>query len=88
LPSSLVKLPPIGLTYQRDADLNEASKNKELHDVLDSIPKAKKLAASKPETAKNLAKKQTPPPLSKKTTIITAPRTNKNKHPKKVVKKK
>ena len=80
--------PDYWLNLQREADLNEASKDKELQDVLAAIPKAKKPAAPKPETAKNTSKKQKPTVLNKKTTITTAPRTHKNKGPKKVVKKK
>jgi hypothetical protein len=73
---------------QREADLNEASKDKELQDILKAIPKAKKPAAPKPGTAEKPAKKQTHAVLSKKTTITTSARSVKNKGPKKVVKKK
>jgi len=80
--------PAFWLGLQRDADLSEASKDKELQDVLESIPKAKKPAAPKPGTAEKPSKKQTHSVLSKKTTITTSPRSAKNKGPKKVVKKK
>jgi addiction module HigA family antidote len=74
--------PAYWLDLQREADITEASKDKELQDILKAIPKAKKPAATK----EGAAKKQ--PKLSKKTTITTAPRTAKNKSTKKVVKKK
>jgi addiction module HigA family antidote len=72
--------PAYWLDLQREADINEASKDKELQDILKAIPKAKKPAAIK----EGAAVKQ--PKLSRKTTITTAPRTRKS--PKKVVKKK
>ena len=72
--------PAFWLDLQREADLNEASKDKELQDILKAIPKAKKPAASKEGAAEK------PTKLSKKTTITTAPRTRKS--PKKIVKKK
>jgi len=72
--------PAYWLDLQREADLNEASKDKELQDILKAIPKAKKPAVPKNGAAGKPAK------LSKKTTITTAPRTRKG--PKKVVKKK
>jgi len=80
--------PAYWLDLQREADLNEASKDKELQDILDSILKAKKPAAPKPGTAEKPGKKQAHPVLSKKTTITTSARSAKNKGPKKVVKKK
>jgi len=80
--------PAFWLDLQREADINEASKDKELRDVLESIPKAKKPAASKPGTAEKPTKKKTHPILSKKTTITTSARSAKSKGPKKVVKKK
>jgi antitoxin HigA-1 len=80
--------PDYWLDLQREADLNEASKDKELRDVLDSIPKAKKPAVPKPRAAEKPNKKQKPSVLSKKTTITTSARSAKNKGPKKVVKKK
>jgi len=72
--------PAYWLDLQREADLNEASKDKELQDILKAIPKAKKPAASKEGAAEK------PNKLGKKTTITTAPRTRKS--PKKIVKKK
>ena len=72
--------PAYWLDLQREADLNEASKDKELQDILKAIPKAKKPAVPKKEAAEK------PTKLSKKTTITTAPRTRKS--PKKIVKKK
>jgi antitoxin HigA-1 len=72
--------PDYWLDLQRDTDLNEASKDNELQDILKAIPKAKKPAASKGGAAEK------PTKLSKKTTITTAPRTRKS--PKKIVKKK
>ena len=80
--------PDYWLDLQREADLNEASKDKELQDVLDTIPRAKKLAAAKPGAAEKPNKKQAHPVLSKKTTITTSARSAKNKGPKKNVKKK
>jgi len=80
--------PDYWLDLQRDVDLNEASKDEELRDVLESIPKAKKPAAPKPGTAEKPAKKQKPSILSKKTTITTSAHSAKNKGPKKVVRKK
>jgi len=72
--------PDYWLDLQRVADLNEASKDQELQDILKAIPKAKKPAAPKEGAADR------PTKLSKKTTINTAPRTRKG--PKKIVKKK
>jgi antitoxin HigA-1 len=72
--------PAFWLDLQREADISEASKDKELQDTLKDIPKAKKPAASKEGAAEK------PTKLSKKTTITTAPRTRKS--PKKIVKKK
>jgi antitoxin HigA-1 len=80
--------PDYWLDMQRKADLNEASKDEELQDALESIPKAKKPVAPKPGTVEKPNKKQTHPVLSKKTTITTSARSAKNKGPKKVVKKK
>jgi len=80
--------PDYWLDLQREEDLNEASKDKELRDVLESIPKAKKPAAPKPGTAEKPNKKQKSSVLSKKTTITTSAHSAKNKGPKKVVKKK
>jgi len=80
--------PEYWLDMQRETDLIEASKDKELQDALGSISKAKKPAAPKPGTDEKPSKKQAHPVLSKKTTITTAARSNKNKGPKKVVKKK
>jgi addiction module HigA family antidote len=74
--------PAYWLDLQREADLNEASRDKELQDILKAIPKAKKHA----DTKQVANKKQKQPKLSKKTTITTAPRTRKSS--KKVVKKK
>ena len=50
--------PAYWLDLQREADLNEASKDKELQDILKGISKAKKPAAPKAETAKAPGKKQ------------------------------
>ena len=50
--------PSYWLDLQRDADLNEASKDKGLQDILKGISKAKKPAASKTETSKTPGKKQ------------------------------
>jgi antitoxin HigA-1 len=78
--------PAYWLDLQREADISEASKDKELQDILKAIPKAKKPAVPKNETADKPNKNQKQPKLSKKTTITTAPRTRKS--PKKIVKKK
>jgi len=72
--------PAFWLDLQREADINEASKDNELQDTLKAIPKAKKPAVPKNETAEK------PTKLSKETTITTAPRTRKS--PKKIIKKK
>jgi antitoxin HigA-1 len=80
--------PDYWLDLQREADLSEASKDKELQDALVSIPKAKKPAAPKQGTAEKPTNKKTHPVLSKKTTITTSAHSAKNKGPKKVVKKK
>jgi len=80
--------PDYWLDLQRESDISEASKDKELQDILKAIPKAKKPAASKPSTVDNPNKKQTHPKLSKKNTITTSAHSAKNKGPKKVVKKK
>jgi antitoxin HigA-1 len=79
--------PAYWLDLQREADINEASKDKELQDILKAIPKTKKPAVPKNGVAEKPNNKQKQPKLSKKTTITTAPRTAKNKGPKKVVKK-
>jgi antitoxin HigA-1 len=78
--------PAFWLDLQREADLNEASNDKELQDIIKALPKAKKPTASKQVAAEKSNNKQTQPKLSKKTTITTAPRTRKS--PKKIVKKK
>jgi antitoxin HigA-1 len=80
--------PAFWLDLQREADINEASKDKELQVTLKAIPKAKKPAASKEGAAEKANKKQKPSVLSKKTTITTSAHSAKNKGPKKVVKKK
>jgi len=80
--------PDYWLDLQRETDLSEASKDKELQDTLKTITKARKPAVPKNETPEKPTKKKQHPVLSKKTTITTAPRTHKNKGPKKVVKKK
>jgi len=80
--------PAYWLDLQREADINEASKDKELQDILKAIPKAKRPAAPKSGTAEKPTKKQKTSVLSRKTTITTAARTAKNKGNKKVVKKK
>jgi len=74
--------PAYWLDLQREADINEASKDSELQVILKAIPKAKKPAVSKEGAAEK------PTKLSKKTTITTAPRIAKNKGTKKVVMKK
>jgi antitoxin HigA-1 len=78
--------PAYWLDLQRDADLNEASKDQELQGILKAIIKAKKPATTKPGTAGKPNQKQKPSVLSKKTTITTAARTRKSKVPKKTVK--
>jgi len=78
--------PAFWLDLQREADINEDSKDKELQDILKTIPKAKKPTAPKSGTAEKPTSKQKQPKLNKKTTITTAPRTRKS--PKKIVKKK
>jgi len=80
--------PAFWLDLQREADISEASKDKELQDTLKNIQKAKKPAATKAGTAEKPSKKQAKPVLSKKTTITTAAHSAKIKGPKKNVKKK
>jgi len=53
------KTPAYWLDLQREADLNEASKDNGLQDILKKITKAKKPAAPKLENAKKPFKKQT-----------------------------
>jgi antitoxin HigA-1 len=77
--------PAYWLDLQRETDINEATKDKELQDILKAIPKAKKPAATKEGAVEKPSKNQKQPKLSKKTTITTAPRTRKS--PKKIVKK-
>jgi addiction module HigA family antidote len=50
--------PSFWLDLQREADLNEASKDKKFQDILKAITKAKKPDAQKPVTAKMPGKKQ------------------------------
>jgi len=50
--------PNFWLDLQREADLDEASKDKKLQDILKEITKAKKPDASKQVTAKKPGKKQ------------------------------
>jgi len=59
--------PAFWLDLQREADINEASKDNELQDILKAIPKAKKPTASKQEAAEKPNSKQKQPKLSKKT---------------------
>ena len=66
--------PAYWLDLQREADLDEASKDKELQDILKDITKAKKPAAPKPETAKKPIKKQTLSDKRKKTAKIPGAR--------------
>ena len=80
--------PDYWLDLQREEDINEASRDKELQDILKAIPKAKKPAAPKEGITEKPNKKQKPSVLSKKTTITTSAHSAKNKGPKKVVKKK
>jgi addiction module HigA family antidote len=50
--------PAYWLDLQREADLNQASRDAELQDILKSISKAKKPAAPKPKTPKRSGKKK------------------------------
>ena len=78
--------PAFWLDLQREADINESSKDKELQDILKAITKATKPSAHKEGAIEKSNKKQKPSVLSKKTTITTAQRTRKSS--KKIVKKK
>jgi len=69
--------PAYWLDLQREADLDEASKDKGLQDILKGITKAKKPAASKPETAKKPGKKQTLSDKRKKAAKIPGARSAK-----------
>jgi len=80
--------PAYWLDLQREADLNEASKDKELQELLKKITKPKKPAAPKPETSKKPGKKQTLSDKRKKAAKIPGARTAKGTRAKKVVKKK
>jgi len=65
--------PSFWLDLQREADLNETSKDAKLQDILKAISKAKKPAAPKPGAAKNV-KKQTLSDKRKKTAKIPGAR--------------
>jgi antitoxin HigA-1 len=78
--------PAYWLDLQRETDLNESSKDKELQELLKKITKAKKPSAPKPETAKKPNKKQTLSDKRKKAAKI--PGAKAARGPKKVVKKK
>jgi antitoxin HigA-1 len=62
--------PDYWLDLQREADLNEASKDKKFQDILKGIAKAKKPDAQKPVTAKKPGKKQSLSDKRKKTAKI------------------
>jgi len=76
------------LDLQREVDLNEASKDNKLQDILKAITKAKKPAAPKPETAKKPVKKQTLSDKRKKAAKTPGTRSAKGSSSKRVVKKK
>jgi len=78
--------PAYWLELQREADLNEASKGKELQDILKVIPRQRNLPFRNMEPLKSPEKNTSS--FEQKTIIITAARTRKSKGPKKVVKKK
>jgi antitoxin HigA-1 len=80
--------PAFWLDLQREADLNEASKDENLQDILKAITKAKKPAAPKSETAKKPNKKQTLSDKRKKAAKDPGARAAKGSSPKKVAKKK
>jgi len=80
--------PAYWLDLQREADLNEASKDNGLQDILKKINKAKKPAAPKLATTKKPNKKQTLSDKRKKAAKIPGARAAKGTRAKKVVKKK
>jgi len=81
------KTPAYWLDLQREADLNEASKDSNLQDILKTITKAKKPAAPKPETAKKTSKKLTLSDKRKKAAEAPGARAAKGSRPKKVERK-
>jgi addiction module HigA family antidote len=79
--------PAYWLDLQREADLNEASKDNKLQGILKAITKAKKPAAPKPETAKKSLKKQTLSDKRKKAAKAPGAKAAKGSPAKKAVKK-
>ena len=79
--------PAFWLDLQREADLDEASKDKELQDILKGISKAKKPAAPKPDTAEKPTKKQTLSDRRKDAAKIPGAKTAKDSNAKNVVTK-
>jgi len=80
--------PAYWLDLQRDADLNEASKDQKLQDILKKITKAKKPVPPKPETAKKPLKKQTLSDKRKKAAKTPGAKPAKGTRAKSVAKKK
>jgi addiction module HigA family antidote len=80
--------PAFWLDLQREADLNEASKDSKMQNILKAINKAKKPAAPKPEAAKKPSKKLSLSDKRKKAAKTPGARAAKGSSPKKVVKKK
>jgi len=80
--------PAYWLDLQCEEDLNEASKDDKLQDILKAIAKAKKPAAPKPETAKKPVKKQTLSDKRKEAAKTPGTRAAKGSSLKKAAKKK
>jgi len=80
--------PDFWLDLQREADLDEASKDNKLQDILKAVTKAKKPAAPKAETAKKPNKKITLSDKRKKAAETPGARAAKGSRPGKNVKKK
>jgi addiction module HigA family antidote len=80
--------PAFWLDLQREADLNEASNDKKLQDILKAITKVKKPAAPKPKAVKKPVKKQTLSDKRKQAAKTPGARAAKGTRTKKVAKKK
>jgi len=79
--------PAFWLDLQREADLNEASKDDKVQDILKAITKAKKPAVPKPEKVKKPVKKQTLSDKRKKAATAPGARAAKGSGTKSVAKK-
>ena len=80
--------PAYWLDLQREADLDEASRDSKLQDILKAINKAKKPSAPKPQTAKKPSKKLSLADKRKEAAKTPGAKAAKGSRAKKVVKKK